>query len=220
MENPLKKKIKDQYRIALCIVIAWFFSITIQLSQWDAVVTPNINYTGLSGDDTETNPTPVVDEAVKKSKIESLKKKMNISYDEFEQVNWIKSKNDPKYIDTNRVSFYFWKTELWTMVPRFVIRYAGDDRLFIKNYVFLIDWIPYWYTPDWDVNRDNKYWGVWEYIDEPVDWNIEIIIEKIISAKTVKIKYNWDQYSTTRTMSDKEKQWIKDTFELYQLLSK
>ena len=97
-----------------------------------------------------------------------------------------------------------------------VLQYYDDDWLFVKNIIFSIDGETYLFSPE-DMKRDNSDGFIWEWFDEPIDYQSDLI-QALISANSVKIKLNGSNYYDTRTLSSKQLVALKETFELYNLL--
>lgn len=97
---------------------------------------------------------------------------------------------------------------------RFVIQYVNDNWLFIQNCVFNIDGEVLNYYPE-SVERDNAGGIIWEWCDSRIYGANPVIISKIGSAKTVKVKFNGQQYSDTRTLTASQIKWIGHMFSYY-----
>lgn len=154
----------------------------------------------------------------KSETLSKLSKKFRFNEDEFGEKTWVYHNNAPKYTNINSIHLYFQidKNDGASNL-RFRVQYEADDWLFIKNMIFNIDGENITFIPD-DMETDCGNGGrIWEWCDEAASYNSELV-SKIANAKTVKVKFNGRQYYDTRTMSAKELQAFKDTYEYYNAL--
>ncbi len=152
------------------------------------------------------------------AKIKDLKKYFIEKKDEFEPYSWVKPKSKPLYINTNGFYCYFQKNDDGTVSNlRFVGQYAADDWLFIKNIKFNIDGKTYSFTPS-EIKTDHDT-EIWEWFDEQVDVYNSDIVEAISKAKSVKVRFNGQQYYKDKTMSQDNIKSIKRTIEYYKALN-
>jgi hypothetical protein len=145
------------------------------------------------------------DKKAAKIKVDSLEKEIskikNFSYsdkDEFKSVEWIKPKSERKTFD-NTIYAYYGKDSSSVYSPRIVIRYYGEDWIFWKKAVFLIDGKVFNFIPEENPSRDNNS-EVWEISDSNLT---DFFIEKFMSFKTAKsVKYRLEgDYSKDFTLS-------------------
>ena len=152
--------------------------------------------------------------------IEGIKKKTNISYDEFQKNNWISYKGFSDYTNTNAIDLYIGKDDSWSVRSRFRIRYEADDWLFIKKYQFSINWDVYDYSPS-NINTDSWNGGrIWEWSDEIVDKETLKIIKAIYENWSANIRFVGSKYNKDRALTKKEIEGLKDMYELLWLLKK
>jgi hypothetical protein len=100
------------------------------------------------------------------------------------------------------------------MFGRIKIRYNAEDWLFIENVQFLCDDVPVSYISDTSWEHDNSGGEIFEYNDAVVTSDVRLIIEKIITSKKVKMRYNGDKYYDDRTLSENEKGRIKEVYSI------
>lgn len=146
------------------------------------------------------------DKEVAKIKIDSLEKEIskikNISYsdkDEFKSIEWIQPKSERKTYD-NTIYAYYGKDSSSVYTPRIVIRYYGEDWIFWKKAIFLVDGETFNFIPEKTPERDNNS-EVWETSDSNLS---EMFIEKFMSfknAKSVKYRLEGDQHVRDFTLS-------------------
>ncbi|HCO68594.1 MAG TPA: hypothetical protein DIT04_12675 [Dysgonomonas sp.] len=147
--------------------------------------------------------------------INKLKNLFNEKYDDMNDITWIQHKSQPKYANSRGFYAYIGKnnSKVW---ERFVMRYHGDDWLFVKNFkikvgdnIFNLSYS--------NVERDNNS-EVWEWIDvEPKDEELEVI-ENVISAKEAKIRFEGDQYYKDWAITQKEVKALTETHKYFELL--
>lgn len=151
-----------------------------------------------------------------KKKIDIERKKFNIEYDDIEQITWIYSKTKPKYVNTMALYNYIGLKEDGQRWRRLVIRYHGDDWLFINKIIIKTDNQTYTLNAS-DSKRENNT-DVWEWIDIPEGSAEYVIISDIINSKTVKVRFVGQQYHKDWTLTAKEIRGLKEIEDHYYLL--
>jgi hypothetical protein len=162
------------------------------------------------------------DEKEKKIFIDTLKAKELSKHftekkDEFSDVKWVEPKTRPKYTNQNGYCMYFAIENGVADNPRFLIQYESDDWLFIQYIIFNVDGENITFTPknmDTDCGNGGR---IWEWCDESA-MNLESLIKKIAYAKSVKLKLVGKQYYDTKTMSIKQIQHFKYSYEYYKAM--
>lgn len=150
-------------------------------------------------------------------KIKDLKQYFTEKKDEFSDVKWVEPKNRPKYTNQNGYCMYFSVNNGVASNPRFLIQYESDEWLFIKNMIFNIDGENITFTPQKMETDCGNGGRIWEWCDEYAG-NLEPLIKKIAYAKSVKIKLVGKQYYDIKTMSPKQIQYFKYSYEYYKAL--
>lgn len=145
-----------------------------------------------------------------------MKSLFNYRYDEFEKTTWIEHKSNPKYVNTKGFYTYIGMKDdnVW---ERLVIRYHGEDWLFIQKIMIKADESIFEITPK-KVERDNDS-QVWEYIDITPDKTEIAMISNVIASKTTKIRFEGKQHYFDWVLSSKEINALKDTQIYFNLLS-
>ncbi|TFD92758.1 hypothetical protein E2605_18105 [Dysgonomonas capnocytophagoides] len=145
-----------------------------------------------------------------------MKPLFNYRYDEFEKTTWIEHKSIPKYVNTKGFYTYIGMKDnsVW---ERLVIRYHGEDWLFIQKIMIKADESIFEITPQ-KVERDNDS-QVWEYIDITPDKTEIAMISNVIASKTTKIRFEGKQHYFDWVLSSKEINALKDTQIYFNLLS-
>lgn len=153
----------------------------------------------------------------KEERIAKISKNFREKKDEFSDFAWVEHKTTTPYRNRNSIHLSFQKDNSGNVQNlRFVIQYEADDWLFIRNMIFNIDGDNVTFIPN-DMERDNDYGRIWEWSDEPASLESSLV-EKIANAKSVKVKFNGDQYYDTRTMSSKQIEAFKQTLDYYKAL--
>ena len=150
-------------------------------------------------------------------KIKELKQYFTEKKDEFSDVKWVEPKSRPKYTNQNGYCMYFSVNNGIASNPRFLIQYESDKWLFIKNMIFNIDGENITFTPEKMETDCGNGGRIWEWCDEYAG-NLEPLIKKIAYAKSVKIKLVGKQYYNIKTMSQKQIQYFKYSYEYYKAL--
>jgi hypothetical protein len=161
-----------------------------------------------------SNPAPsVVTSKVDTAKVRQLKSWARFKKDEFKGTVWVEPKDRPEYRNQNSIYCYFSQEGNDVGNFRLVIQYAGDEWLFIKKYDFLIDGKPYSLLPT-NVERDNSE-TVWEWTDEAIGFADADLIEALAGAKTVKVRFEGQQYYKEKIISPSQIKSIKNMLGLY-----
>ena len=150
-------------------------------------------------------------------KIKELKQYFTEKKDEFSDVKWVEPKSRPKYTNQNGYCMYFSVNNGVASNHRFLIQYESDKWLFIKNMIFNIDGENITFTPEKMETDCGNGGRIWEWCDEYAG-NLEPLIKKIAYAKSVKIKLVGKQYYNIKTMSQKQIQYFKYSYEYYKAL--
>lgn len=160
----------------------------------------------------------LVQKKEKEEALSKLSKNFRFNKDEFGERTWVYHNSTPKYTNKNSIHLYFQKDDNDKASNlRFRVQYEAGDWLFIKSMIFNVDGENITFVPD-DMDTDCGYGGrIWEWCDEPASENSELV-EKIANAKIVKVKFNGSQYYDTKTMSDKELQAFKETYQYFKAL--
>ncbi len=150
-------------------------------------------------------------------KITELKKYFNEEKDEFSDNKWVEPQTRPKYTNQNGYCMYFAVEGDKATNPRFLIQYEADDWLFIQYMIFNIDGENVTFTPTKMETDCGNGGRIWEWCDESA-LDLEPLIKKIAYAKSVKIKMVGRQYHNVKTMSSKQIQYFKYSYEYYKAL--
>lgn len=158
-----------------------------------------------------------IEDSLKAMKAIALMKNFQVKKDEFSNNTWYEHKYSPRYRNSNGFYFYFGVNEdIGVGALRMVLQYYDDDWLFVKNIIFSIDGENYRFVPK-DMKRDNSGGYIWEWFDEIIDPQSDLV-QALANSNSVRIKLNGSDYYDIRTLSHKQIQGIKETYELYNLL--
>lgn len=148
----------------------------------------------------------------KKLQAEADLKKFKKNTDEFEGSSFYRDPRTPNYTNVNFVYPYIGEknNSYWL---RLKMQYAADDWLFINKAIFLVDGETFPVTGNWE--RDNSGGQIWEWIDMPVEESGIPLLQLIANSKTTKLRYEGNQYRNDREITNKEKDIIKKTLEIY-----
>lgn len=100
---------------------------------------------------------------------------------------------------------------------RMVCNYTADDWVFFKNITFAVDEQRFYKSFDYfDVERDNDWNDVWEYVDIAVGASeIDLLTAIANSTKTV-VRFEGDTHYRDFTVSAADKQAIREMLEIYE----
>lgn len=139
---------------------------------------------------------------------------MKTRTDKFEGITWFHDKSVNEASADSKVYIYFGRSGGNLVGPRFVVRYGGDEWLFVRRYKFKIDGSTIDFEPA-GVKRDNSGGSVWEWSDDFVDNDIWPTVEKIADGKDVAIRFQGQQYYHDRVISAGEKTAVRRTLDAY-----
>lgn len=101
---------------------------------------------------------------------------------------------------------------------RLIYNYTGDDWVFFKSIIFAIDGEQHHRSFNYfDIVHDNEGGDVWEYIDVEVEDSDIDLLKKIASSNETIVRFQGDDYSHDFTISESDKQAIRDVIMVYEL---
>ena len=148
--------------------------------------------------------------------VQTERKKFDVEYDEFKEITWLYSKTRPAYANTKAFYTYIGINKQGHAWCRLVIRYHGEDWLFVKSIIIKTDNNTYTLAAD-NVQRDHNT-EVWEWIDINVGEGEDIILYDIIHSKQTKIRFVGYQYHYDWTLPAKTIKGLKEIYDYYYLL--
>lgn len=150
------------------------------------------------------------------SEIKKIKPLFREKYDEFNKITWIEHNNVPRFINSRGFYTYIGLDENGDPTLRLVIRYYGEDWLFISKILVKPDDALFEIYPD-KMERDNDS-DVWEWMDiVPNDDNLAMLVS-VISSKNTKVRFEGKQYYKDWTLTPREIKGLGDTQKYYSLL--
>lgn len=159
------------------------------------------------------------EEKEKKERLSNATKKLRSKYDDMREITWLHDKSTTSYTDVNSIYLYMATKENSSPALRFRIQYAGDDWLFIENYIIKTDNNTHTISTSYgDIEKDNGYGGVWEWYDIAMNQSTYTIVQDMINSKNVKIRHNGKQYHKDRNLTNKEKEAMKNVLDAYEAL--
>ena len=152
------------------------------------------------------------------AEIDKLKPKFNLKYDDIKKTTWVYPKSKPYYDNTLAFYLYLGISDEGQFWKRLVIRYHGDDWLFIKSIIVKTDIDTYTVNAS-SSERDNNA-DVWEWIDIVPGVNDNVMIESIIKSKNIKVRFEGQKYYFDWNLGKKEVNALSDVLNYYSLLEK
>lgn len=149
------------------------------------------------------------------AKLNSLKSNMRFIKDKVENITYIQDKTSSQYVNSNSFYLYIaenkYRKDLWLRIS-----YTGDNWIFFNKIIFNIDGHnEYISLSYYDVEKDNNYGVVWEYVN--LDYSrYKNLIEKIINSKSTIMRLSGERYYD-KTITSTEKQALIRVLEYYSL---
>lgn len=157
------------------------------------------------------------EEAEEKERIAKATSKMDKKRDDIEKITWFLHKDLKKEFRTN-IQLYFGKPDNNSPYLRMKTTYHSDTWLFIHSMIIVIDDIQYPFK-NIKFERDNSS-SIWEWNDMLVENNLIYLLKNIANSKKTVIRFEGRQYHKDYTVTEKEKQAIKDVLDAYSALIK
>jgi flagellar biosynthesis GTPase FlhF len=132
--------------------------------------------------------------------------------DDMRGITWYTHRSSPEYLNSRSdIHLYVGKTDGGSANPRFRIQYKADSWLFIRSYLIKADNHTFTLAPGtFEIERDNGYGGIWEWYDIPATPREFEILRAIATSKSAVIRHQGQQYHRDRTITDREKQAIRE----------
>jgi hypothetical protein len=153
--------------------------------------------------------------AADEARIATATAKMRSQPDEVRGITFYSDKATTEYDDINSFHLYIGKSasRVWL---RLRIQYAADDWLFVESFVIKADDQRFDITPDYfDIERDNGYGGIWEWYDGAVERRDVKMVQAVIAASKVTLRYNGKQYYDDREITTAEKQALQNVLDAF-----
>ncbi|MBQ3049380.1 MAG: hypothetical protein IJC94_05440 [Oscillospiraceae bacterium] len=202
------------------------FAVTSAREQYNALTAEEkqlvTNYSVLESAETELNALVLVE---KEKIIKQYSSRFDISTDKVEGITWYMPNNLPDYIDIR--SYVLPYIGIKNNQPWVCIRYnyTGDDWIFWKKITVVTDNERYTYSVNYfDVTRDNAHGDVWEYYDDPLNYNQPLdsyelkMLADIADSSETTVRFQGDDYHFDLTISNADKAAIRDVVTFYSAL--
>lgn len=146
---------------------------------------------------------------------------MRKTVDEMKGVTFYYDPNNPRYIN-QRSGLFYYIAHRPGLSPLLRVRaiYTGSEWVFFRTiFVKVDDEVFRFYVNYFDVERDNDYEGVWEWIDVPADGDWQRLANRLkAGAKNVRIRFEGSQYYRERTMSAADITAVRRVLDAYEYL--
>lgn len=125
-------------------------------------------------------------------------------------------KSSPPYYSQDEFGIYLSGTQTSFGGIRFIARYAGNDWVFFEKIIVNVDGRQFNLDFDYsEVDRDNGYGGVWEWVDIAASSENILMLELIAESKSTIVRFQGDTYKNDRELTAKEKKAISDVFTVH-----
>jgi len=123
-------------------------------------------------------------------------------------------KNETLYVDiTNDINL-----DTISILKQRVFRILDDYG--IDKIIINVDGEKYTKTFEYgEIERDNDYGDVWEYVDMSVSESDKALLKKIANSKKTVVRFEGDQYHYDKTITQNEKYGITDILTAYDYLN-
>ena len=154
--------------------------------------------------------------------IDTYSAKFDADYDKVEGITWYMHKNMPEYIDERCYIIPYLGVrgeDAWICIR---YNYTESDWIFWESLTIVADGQKYTeYVGSFNTVRDNDGGVVWEWYDKVLNVNVPMenatiqMMETIANSTETIIRFQGDDYSYDLTVTDADKQMIRDALELY-----
>lgn len=147
-------------------------------------------------------------------------KKLTTETDKVNGITWYYPKGYPNYINTRSYVLPYLGKNASSTWMRLVMNYTGDDWVFFESITLVVDGQRYYKVYNYfDVERDNGYGDVWEYVDiSPSEADIEML-RAIANSKETIVRFQGDNYHYDLTIKASDKTAIKQILDAYELVT-
>ena len=155
---------------------------------------------------------------LKKEKAKAALGNLRKTTDKVEGITWYEPTVMPKYTDTRCFVLPYIGQNSYGTWLRMKYNYTGDDWIFFKKVIFLVDGKKTTRTLHYfnDIVRDNQYGVVWEVGDLDASDELDLI-ENIINSKETIVRFQGDEYRYDHTVSASDKKAMKQVLDAYKL---
>lgn len=140
-----------------------------------------------------------------KDKVDDPLGQMVTDTDEVTGITWYNHKDDPVSHRTNWIGLYIAERDEEQFL-RISINYYASDWLFIEHYLIKADDRTYRIPTSYgEVESDHSGGKIWEWYDERLTAQHLAIVEAIVQADDVTLRYYGDQYYDEKQVTETEK---------------
>ena len=144
----------------------------------------------------------------------------SMEYDEFDETTWYYPQSAPQYINRKAFYPYIGHKDSGSTWLRWLVVYCADDWIFFDKIIINVDGEKYTKTFEYgEIERDNDYGDVWEYVDMSVSESDKALLKKIANSKKTVVRFEGDQYHYDKTITQNEKYGITDILTAYDYLN-
>ena len=160
------------------------------------------------------------EDAAAAKEIDAVIQALPAEVDEVRGMTFYYSKVWPYYSDTRSYVLPYIGTTKDDTWLRLVYHYTGDDWVFFTNVTVSVDGENYYRTFSYyDVERDNEYGNVWEWIDlQPDDSDVKMLRAIAASEKTI-VRFEGDTYWSDLVVTAEDKAAITEILDTYELMN-
>ncbi|MBR5479929.1 MAG: hypothetical protein IKU84_07090 [Clostridia bacterium] len=147
--------------------------------------------------------------------------KMRSKTDEVQNITWYLTKAQPVYINSRSyiLPYIGKKGNSYDFRVKFV--YTGDNWVFFENLIFNIDGVQKTKSFNYfSLTRDNAHGDVWEYADELFDSENVSLLTSIANSKKTIVRFRGDSKQYDLTISEADKQAIREVLNIYNAYNK
>jgi len=146
---------------------------------------------------------------------------MRKTVDDMKGVTFYDDPNNPRYIN-QRSGLFYYIAHRPGLSPVLRVRaiYKGSEWVFFHTIFVKVDDEIFRFNFNYfNVERDNGYEGVWEWIDVPADGDWERLANRLkAGAKNVRIRFEGSRYYRERTMSAADITAVRRVLDAYEYL--
>lgn len=158
------------------------------------------------------------EEQTRKKAFADAVKDMRHKVDEISEYTWYYPKAFPQHINTRSYFLPYLSVHKKTgeVNMRLKVNYFADDWIFWTKLIISIDGnnskMNFNY---YDVNRDNHYGDVWEYVDIRCDADDILLLRAIANSEKTLVRFQGDMYRKDMTISENDKASIRSILNAY-----
>lgn len=143
---------------------------------------------------------------------------MRIKEDKIKGVSFYKHRGSPTAVNSKSdIHAYFPVKDGKPGTLRIIVQFVAKDWLFIRKYTIKAGKKTFSFSPK-NIERDNSARAVWEWCDVPATPTHMSMLKAIVSADSVLLRCEGDQYKKDRTITEDEKERLKTVLTVHGIL--